>query len=234
MNNKIVIPKSLSRNDISISYVFQKMFSPQGKLVAVECLTRFYSTHVSSDYFFRNAGNRIREVIFMEQLALIEKYKNWFLENNIYATINVDDHTLTLLHDNRMMSRIQEIGCVHFEINEYSNSLINDYLPARKDMQTPVFWLDDFGSGYAGMNIIGRYHFDFIKIDKDTFWYLMKKESGKQLMKSLITFLYNNKHKVIIEGVENEEHKQWLQGMDWFAIQGHYWKEVSIDELIPQ
>jgi EAL domain-containing protein (putative c-di-GMP-specific phosphodiesterase class I) len=58
------------------------------------------------------------------------------------------------------------------------------------------------------------------------------KESGRQLMDALVTFLSRNHHNVIIEGVESEAHKEWLQGMEWFAIQGHYWKEVSIEQLV--
>ena len=41
MNTKIFEDNILSRNDIAVRYVFQKMFSPQGTLVAVECLSRF-------------------------------------------------------------------------------------------------------------------------------------------------------------------------------------------------
>ncbi len=37
---------------------------------------------------------------------------------------------------------------------------------------------------------------------------------------------------MIIEGVESEAHKEWLQGMEWFAIRGHYWREVSIEQLV--
>ncbi len=47
-----------------------------------------------------------------------------------------------------------------------------------------------------------------------------------------MTFLSRNHHNVIIEGVESEDHKKWLQGMEWFAIQGHYWQEVSIEQLV--
>ncbi|SWU91159.1 cyclic diguanylate phosphodiesterase (EAL) domain-containing protein [Klebsiella pneumoniae] len=36
MNTKIFEDNILSRNDIAVRYVFQKMFSPQGTLVAVE------------------------------------------------------------------------------------------------------------------------------------------------------------------------------------------------------
>lgn len=60
----------------------------------------------------------------------------------------------------------------------------------------------------------------------------MRKESGRQLMDALVTFLSRNHHNVIIEGVESEAHKEWLQGMEWFAIRGHYWREVSIEQLV--
>lgn len=47
MNTKITEDNILSRNDIAVRYVFQKMFSPQGTLVAVECLSRFDNLTVS-------------------------------------------------------------------------------------------------------------------------------------------------------------------------------------------
>lgn len=52
MNTKITEDNILSRNDIAVRYVFQKMFSPQGTLVAVECLSRFDNLTVSPEYFF--------------------------------------------------------------------------------------------------------------------------------------------------------------------------------------
>lgn len=55
-----------------------------------------------------------------------------------------------------------------------------------------------------------------MKIDKDFFWHLMRKESGRQLMDALVTFLSRNHHNVIIEGVESEAHKEWLQ--EWSGL----------------
>jgi EAL domain-containing protein (putative c-di-GMP-specific phosphodiesterase class I) len=61
----------------------------------------------------------------------------------------------------------------------------------------------------------------------------MRKESGRQLMDALVTFLSRNHHNVIIEGVESEAHKEWLQGMEWFAIQGHYWRKSVLNNWSP-
>ncbi|HCT5781675.1 TPA: EAL domain-containing protein [Klebsiella variicola] len=232
MNTKITEDNILSRNDIAVRYVFQKMFSPQGTLVAVECLSRFDNLTVSPEYFFRHATAAVRERIFLEQLALIEKHKEWFLHNNISATINVDDHILNLLRQKEIKDKITALACVHFEVTENAENLLNNSLAAWQNPQDTSLWLDDFGSGYAGINAIRGYHFDYVKIDKDFFWHLMRKESGRQLMDALVTFLSRNHHNVIIEGVESEAHKKWLQGMEWFAIQGHYWQEVSIEQLV--
>lgn len=234
MNANIFSDHNLSRGDISVRYVFQKMFSPQDKLVAVECLSRFDYIPVAPEFFFRHANKTLRESIFMEQLALIEKHKAWFIKNNISATINVDDHILSILRQPQIEEYIQRLGCVHFEVTENSNNLLNNALSAWQSTQTTTLWLDDFGAGNAGINAIRGYHFDYVKIDKDFFWHLMQKESGRPLMDALVTFLAHNNHNVIIEGVESEAHKKWLQGMSWFAIQGHYWKEVSIEELVEE
>ncbi|HCJ9319335.1 TPA: EAL domain-containing protein [Escherichia coli] len=234
MNATLFSNHNLSRSDISVRYVFQKMFSPKGTLVAVECLSRFDSLSISPENFFRYANTGLRESIFMEQLALIEKHKQWFNKNGISATINVDDHILNILLRPEIKNLVGHIGCVHFEVTENSNKLLNNALATWSDPRSATLWLDDFGSGNAGISAIRGYHFDYVKIDKDFFWHLMQKDSGRPLMDALITFLSRNHHNVIIEGVESEAHKKWLQGMEWFAIQGHYWKEVSIEQLVKE
>ena len=234
MNATLFSDHNLSRSDISVRYVFQKMFSPEGTLVAVECLSRFDRMSISPEYFFRYANTGLRESIFMEQLALIEKHKQWFKQNAISATINVDDHILNVLQRPEIKALVDQIGCVHFEVTENSHNLLNNALATWNNPQSTTLWLDDFGSVNAGIHAIRDYHFDYVKIDKDFFWLLMQKDSGRPLMDALVTFLTRNHHNVIIEGVESEAHKAWLQGMEWFAIQGHYWKEVSIEQLVKE
>jgi EAL domain-containing protein (putative c-di-GMP-specific phosphodiesterase class I) len=167
MNTKIFEDNILSRNDIAVRYVFQKMFSPQGTLVAVECLSRFDNLSISPEDFFRHATAAVRERIFLEQLALIEKHKAWFLRNHISATINVDDHILNLLRQKDIKAKIAALTCVHFEVTENAENLLHNSLAAWQSPQDTSLWLDDFGSGYAGINAIRGYHFDYVKIDKD-------------------------------------------------------------------
>ncbi|MGH5103267.1 hypothetical protein ACR96N_18890, partial [Klebsiella pneumoniae] len=39
-----------------------------------------------------------------------------------------------------------------------------------------------------------------------------------------------SEHKTL--SVNWSHYQEWLQGMEWFAIQGHYWREVSIEQLV--
>ncbi len=187
MNATLFSRHNLSRSDISVRYVFQKMFSPKGTLVAVECLSRFDRLSISPENFFRYANTGLRESIFMEQLALIEKHKQWFRQNAISATINVDDHILNVLQRPEIKALVDQIGCVHFEVTENSHNLLNNALATWNNPQSTTLWLDDFGSGNAGIHAIRDYHFDYVKIDKDFFWLLMQKDSGRPLRKVRIS-----------------------------------------------
>lgn len=71
---------------------------------------------------------------------------------------------------------------MHFEVTENAKGLLNNALASWNGPQTSTLWLDDFGSGYAGISAIRGYHFEYIKIDKDLFWHLMQKEYGRPLM----------------------------------------------------
>ncbi len=72
-----------------------------------------------------------------------------------------------MLRQPQLETYINHLKCVHFEVTENANSLLNNALASWKTPQTSTLWLDDFGSGYAGINAIRGYHFDYVKIDKD-------------------------------------------------------------------
>lgn len=214
--------------DVAVHYVFQKMISATGELVAVECLSRFRHELMTPEHFFRHASRPQRQHIFLEQLALIERHQSWFLKHHVLATINVDDVMLEFLSHPLITEKVAQIACLQFEVAEDARALMdNAPLP-----HGAALWLDDFGAGFAGIGALRRHPFQFIKIDKDFFWCLMRKTGGRELMESLIAFLYHNGYKVVIEGIENDAHRRWLRGMAWFAVQGHYWQEVSIEQLI--
>lgn len=57
-------------------------------------------------------------------------------------------------------AKIAALTCVHFEVTENAENLLHNSLAAWQSPQDTSLWLDDFGSGYAGINAIRGYHFD--------------------------------------------------------------------------
>ena len=68
---------------------------------------------------------------------MIEKHKEWFLHNNISATINVDDHILNLLRQKEIKDKIAALACVHFEVTENAENLLNNSLAAWQNPKIP-------------------------------------------------------------------------------------------------
>lgn len=183
---------SFREQNNGINYVFQPMFAKSGQLLAVECLSRFTFNsgyaHFSPEQFFRSADSATRIEILLEQVSLIEKYNHWFRENQVIATLNVDDHSLRSLANSHFAERISATRCIHFEISENSTRLVKDRVHGDPSLKSYSFWLDDFGSGYAGFSALYNSQFRFVKLDRFLLWDFMKKSGGEGLMRALLRF----------------------------------------------
>lgn len=92
--------------------------------------------------------------------------------------------------------------------------------------------LDDFGTGYANLEYISEIQFDIIKIDRAFVGRIGQKQSGEQLLTSLIDMARALELRMVAEGVETEEQAQWLasHGVSW--MQGYlYSPALPISQL---
>lgn len=93
-----------------------------------------------------------------------------------------------------------------------------------------VIEMDDFGSGYSSLNMLGDLLLDVLKLD-------MKFMSEKRIVqdKSILSFIINlGKHlnlDVIAEGVESEEQVQKLKALGCCYAQGFYYAKPMPGEL---
>ena len=125
---------------------------------------------------------------------------------------------------------------VEFEITENElfddidtyNRIINDIhsIGAKVSM-------DDFGSGNTSLNILTKYDFDFIKLDKSFFNEKSFDESTKKSLKTIVTLAHELGKKVVAEGVETEVIDKFLKSINCDIVQGFYYsKPMSFDEYI--
>ncbi|ABC93546.1 hypothetical conserved protein (plasmid) [Rhizobium etli CFN 42] len=82
-------------------------------------------------------------------------------------------------------------------------------------------WLDDFGTGFAGLSWLRLIEFDTIKIDR-SFLHDCSTERGKRMLLDIISLLRNRGVRILIEGVETIEHQRLMQQYGINQIQGYY------------
>lgn len=115
---------------------------------------------------------------------------------------------------------------IEFELTE--TILLNEFEGAKllidrlRDYQYHVS-IDDFGSGYAGINIWQELNFDLLKLDKR---FLSDEEPIKSRNAAIVPNVINIAQRlgieVLCEGVETEEQCQYLIKLGCTCVQGYY------------
>ena len=93
-------------------------------------------------------------------------------------------------------------------------------------------WVDDFGSGYSSLNTIAEYEFDVLKLDL-IFLRSYGNPNTRKLMSYIIKGASDLGIKPLCEGVETEEHYQFLKSIGCERAQGYYFgKPMVLDETL--
>lgn len=95
-------------------------------------------------------------------------------------------------------------------------------------------WLDDFGTGFAGLSWLRLIDFDTVKVDK-SFLHDSQSARGQAMLKDIITLIRNRGAKILVEGVETEEQLKFLLENDISMAQGyHIGKPCHLLEYVDQ
>lgn len=90
-----------------------------------------------------------------------------------------------------------------------SHTVLLDNLQAIANLGVHIS-IDDFGTGYSSLSFLRRLPVDGVKIDKSFICDVPQDKDGVKLLKSIIAMLHNLNLKVVTEGVETEQQKQFL------------------------
>ncbi|EGP54433.1 GGDEF family protein [Agrobacterium tumefaciens F2] len=111
-----------------------------------------------------------------------------------------------------------------FEITEgLDMEMHSDLLRCLNDLKTLGIniWLDDFGTGFAGLSWLRMTDFDTVKIDR-SFLHDSKTPRGRAMLQDMIRLIRNRGHKILIEGVETEEQLRLIRQLEIDYAQGYY------------
>jgi len=91
--------------------------------------------------------------------------------------------------------------------------------------------IDDFGAGYAGLNLLAEFQPEFIKLDMQLVRGVDRKGPRQAIVSGILRTCYDLGIDIIAEGVETREEFQWLrnQGIDLF--QGWLFAKPAFEAL---
>lgn len=125
---------------------------------------------------------------------------------------------------------------IHVEITESALSsndenLKNSLEAFRKNGNS--LWLDDFGSGYSGLNVLKDYNFDLMKIDMAFLSKFSENKKSQPIITSIVSLAQKIGMQTLSEGVETQEAYDFLKSIGCQRLQGFlFGKPMPKEEII--
>ncbi|MCR4735564.1 MAG: EAL domain-containing protein [Treponema sp.] len=223
-------------NDYIKVYYQPVIDSATGKVCSSEALARW----IDPDFGFLSPADFINT---LEEYHQIHKLDMYILEkicidiqeeikNNkkiIPTSLNIsrlDFDSINIMEKlEEALNKYQiEKKFIHIEITESALSENDDKLQQEiQELRKAGYslWLDDFGAGYSGLNVLKEYDFDVMKIDMKFLSNFNGNEKARQILKNVINLANELGMKTLTEGVETEEAKSFLQDIGCECLQGY-------------
>lgn len=208
------------------SLVFQPQFDQSHNIVSCEALLRWEHPtlgYISPAEFIplAESKNKIKAIDRWVVTTAIKQIKQWMAqgERTVPVFVNISGQSLCDINFINMIStQLNASGIpydqIGIEITEYALISENDVLIQQmKWLQTRgiAIALDDFGTGYSSLSYLAKFPIDYIKIDKSFVFNAPTNNQDAAIMKAIFALSESLGMRVICEGVETEQHLEFVQ-----------------------
>ena len=117
-----------------------------------------------------------------------------------------------------------DMKSLHLEITESAlsdNDVRLQSTLSRFRSQGYALWLDDFGSGYSGLNALKEYEFDTMKIDMNFLRNFSENQKARVILKCIVEMASSVGMQTLSEGVETQEASDFLREIGCQCQQGY-------------
>ncbi|MEZ2128723.1 MULTISPECIES: putative bifunctional diguanylate cyclase/phosphodiesterase [unclassified Sinorhizobium] len=224
---KIAIDQNL------VSLVYQPIQSvASGRVEAVEALMRLKmldGTPVSPGLFIPVA-ERTGAILNLGRWAIRAVCRELLADNHVpVVSVNVSPIQLKAPgFASSVAAILGETGVsgdrLALEITEgLEMEMHSDILRCISDLKTLGIriWLDDFGTGFAGLSWLRLIEFDTVKIDR-SFLHDCAIPKGRAMLQDIIALIRNRGHKILVEGVETDEQLALMREFRIDQVQGFH------------
>lgn len=99
-------------------------------------------------------------------------------------------------------------------------------------LQNVRFSLDDFGTGYSSLSYLAQLPLDQLKIDQSFVFKVLDSSANAAIVESTIALAKSLGLSVIAEGVETQDHRDWLVRHGCHAFQGYlFGRPMEVEEI---
>ncbi len=240
--------------DKAIENEFLKVFyqpvvnSSDGKVVGVEALARWDDPEFGllMPSLFINTLEEYRQIHKLDMFVLervckdiVEHKKN----NGVLIPVSLnfsrlDFEAVNLVNEvESCLDKYQiDKSLIHVEITETALTDNDNKLHAAMDVFRKAghtIWLDDFGSGYSGLNVLKEYQFDVMKIDMKFLHNFSNNPKAHAILKNIVTLAKDIGMNTLTEGVETEEARNFLREIGCEKLQGYlFGKPMAKEEFV--
>lgn len=242
----IFLREAIDRDLFDVYY--QPIYSlEKGGYVTLEALSRLWHPslgYVPPDVFITLAekNGQILKIGLLQfrRVCRFVKENEWIMREIRNIKFNLSPvEILEYDHVKALLDIIREFGLnpsyFQFEITETAATEYSAQLFEALDLIQKAgvtLCLDDFGSGYANLDMILKLPFACIKIDRSLLRGLGEEPKVAFFYHSLVSVLNAMHYRVVAEGVETEEEKDKLSQWGVDMIQGFYFsKPLSSPEI---
>ncbi len=217
------------------------------KLVGAEALIRYKGDSgktISPSEFIPmlEAAHLIRELDFYVMDKTLAAMQHWKDNGIEMLPLSVNFSRQTLLDTSALASALAiqsrydiPAAMIEIEVTEslgdFETSTIFDAISSFREHGFR-FSLDDFGSQYSNLGMLGEIPFDTIKLDKSYTTNFAYNEVSRAILESIINVCEKNGMTCVAEGIETEAQAQVLMGVGCYIGQGYYYgKPMTIEDF---
>lgn len=235
---------------------FQVYYQPKftvdsGSVVGAEALVRWRTpdgTMVFPDEFipvFENNGTIIKLDLYVFR-RVCEDLRRWLDEGYWPYPISVNlsrvhlyqsefyEEYLEILRRYQIPSYLVELELTESTMFENQQQLVR-VMECLKSMGILIS-MDDFGSGYSSLNLLKDLPIDSLKIDRAFFNESADTQRGQKIINSVVSMARQLDILVVSEGVETQEHVDFLRKINCQVAQGFYFSRPlpveAFEELV--
>ena len=244
-----VIPnfeRALENNDIMV-LLQPKCSANTNEIIGAEALSRFRNEEgdiISPDIYVPILENAsvVSQLDFEVLCQVIELQSKWMKEGKDLFPISVNMSRMDFLEpgfiemvDDFVSKSGVPKNMIEFELTETAVvENLNEIIEKLKYLREEGYRIamDDFGSGFNSLYVLGKIPADVIKFDRGFVLHSIQNEVGMTILSNLVDTFKEINFEVLCEGVETQEEKEKIVSCGCDIIQGYlYDKPLSIEEF---